>query len=942
MSWPPSASDTPPGSSQFFRLHQKVQRWIHRQGWPRLNDVQEQAIPLVLKGTEDVIVSAATASGKTEAAFLPICSALLDEVDDGGIRVLYVSPLKALINDQHRRLDELCEDLDLPVHRWHGDVPGSAKAKVLTKPDGILLITPESLEAMFILRGMEISRLLRALRWVVIDEMHSFAGTERGAQLQSLLHRVELATRRRVPRIGLSATLGSMESARDYLRPGNGQAVHLLTSSHQSGDTSVIIRGYVNEAPAIEDDETDGGTSVERIGEHVFTTLRGGNNLVFFDRRGDVEVYADRLRRRSEERAVPNEFFPHHGSLAKDVREHVEDLLKGNRPVTVLCTSTLEMGIDIGTLSSVAQIGAPPSVASLRQRIGRSGRRGEPAVLRMYVTAQEITADIAPQDELRAELFQAVAMMSLLIERWYEPADTSALHLSTLVQQIMSVIAQHQGAHPVELFQALCHSGPFAHIDQTTFASVLRDLGRTELVQQEPDGLLLLGRVGERIVNHYSFYAVFAEKQEYRLVHGSRTLGVLHVTTPTEVGSLVIFAGRRWKIVSVDDQAALIQVEPSHGGRAPRFAGGRAEIHDEVRRRMRAWYESDDIPGYLDATAQRLFDEGRAAYRRFDLAQKPALAKGKDTIVFPWRGDRILNTLTAWLTRAGASPVRDGIAFTVPECTPAQLRAVLQQLLLEDDTTAEDIAASLPDTAVEKHDVHLGKPLRTRGYAAGCLDMAGARSTLANLVDRLPEHDADLITGIPSVPPPLFAAPTAYAVVDVETTGFAAWRKDRIIEVAVIRIAPDGTVLGEWSSLVDPQRRLAASEVHGITQKELVGAPVFADVAPALAAQLNGAVVVAHNASFDLSFLNAEFARTSTPFSPSATLCTMKLDNHVHQAGRRKLHDCLTGIGTPAAHVTAHRALADAKAAADLLCHYLATAPHDVRNLIIGSELSIP
>ncbi|NUT94993.1 MAG: DEAD/DEAH box helicase [Saccharothrix sp.] len=940
MSWPPSASDGPQASSQFFRLHEKVQRWVHRQGWPTLNDVQEQAIPLVLKGTEDVIVSAATASGKTEAAFLPICSALLDEVDDGGIQVLYVSPLKALINDQYRRLDELCEGLELPVHRWHGDVPGSTKAKVLDKPQGVLLITPESLEAMFVLRGTEIGRLLRALRWVVIDEMHSFMGTERGAQLQSLLHRVELAVRRRVPRIGLSATLGDMGAARDYLRPGNGDGVHLLTSSHQGVEIRVQLRGHVDQALTADDEELDEGTSVEQISEHAFATLRGGNNLVFFDRRGDVELYADRLRRRSEERAVPNEFFPHHGSLAKDVREHVEGLLKSNRPVTVLCTSTLEMGIDIGTVTSVAQVGAPPSVASLRQRIGRSGRRGEPAVLRMYVTAREITADIAPQDELRAELFQAVAMMSLLADRWYEPPDTSPLHLSTLIQQVMSVIAQHQGAQPVELFRALCLSGSFAHVDKTTFATLLRDLGQAQLVQQEPDGLLLLGKVGERIVDHYSFYSVFAEKQEYRLIHGSRTLGVLHVTTPTEVGSLVIFAGRRWKIVSVDDRAALIHVEPSRGGRAPKFAGGRAEIHDEVRRRMRAWYESDVVPGYLDAAAQRLLDEGRAAYRRFDLSRNAALPRGNDTIVFPWRGDRILNTLTSWLTRVGVASARDGIALTVPQCTPAQLCAVLQQLLLEDDTTAEDIAAALPDTAVEKHDVHLGKSLRTRAYAAGYLDMAGARSALVDLVDRLPEHDVDVITGMPSVPAPL-VAPTTYAVVDVETTGFAARGQDRIVEVAVVRVASDGTVLGEWSSLVDPRRPLAASRIHGITQEDVAGAPAFIDIAPTLAAQLVEAVIVAHNASFDLGFLNAEFARADHPFTSNGTLCTMKLDNQVHRAGRRRLPDCLAAVGVPPTHGTAHRALADAKATADLLRHYLTRRPNDVRNLVAGSEHGI-
>ncbi|RKT54438.1 DEAD/DEAH box helicase [Saccharothrix australiensis] len=937
MSWPPSDSEGSQPSSQFFRLHEKVRRWVHRRGWQALNDVQERAIPLVLKGTEDVIVSAATASGKTEAAFLPICSALLDEVDDGGIRVLYVSPLKALINDQHRRLEELCADLGLPVHRWHGDVPRSAKVKVLDRPDGILLITPESLEAMFVLRGMEVGRLLRALRWIVIDEMHSFLGTERGAQLQSLLHRVELATRRRVPRVGLSATLGDMASARDYLRPGRRAEVHLLTSEHQGAGAKAIIRGYIGQATSTEDGDADERTSVEQISEHLFAKLRGGNNLVFFDRRGDVELYADRLRRRSEERAVPNEFFPHHGSLAKEVREHVEELLRSNRPVTVLCTSTLEMGIDIGTVTSVAQIGAPPSVAGLRQRLGRSGRRGQPAVLRLYVTAEEITADITPQDELRAELFQAVATMSLLADHWYEPPDTSSLHLSTLVQQVLSVIAQHQGARPVELFRSLCAGGPFARVDQATFVALLRDLGRAELVQQEPDGLLLLGRVGERIVNHHSFYSVFADKQEYRLVHGTRTLGALHLTTPTPIGALIIFAGRRWRILSLDERASLIEVEPSRGGRAPRFKGVAAEIHDGVRRRMREVYESDDVPGYLDATAQRLLDEGRATYRRLGLATTPALAAGDSTIVFPWRGDRILDTLVAWLTVAGVEAVRDGVALTVLKCTPAQLRAVCRQVLLEDRTTAEDVAAALPDTVVDKYDAHLGDDLRIRAYAAGHLDMAGARATLAELIERLPEADGDIITGAPPpIPRRIAAVPAEYAVVDVETTGFAARGRDRVIEVAVVRVAGDGTVLDEWSSLVDPRRRLRATSVHGITEADLTGAPTFADLAPVLAARLAGAVVVAHNAPFDMGFLDAEFSRTGHPPAAVATLCTMKLDNRVHRTGHRRLRDCLAAANLLDTHDTAHRALPDAKATANLLRHYLIHAPAEVRATITG------
>jgi ATP-dependent Lhr-like helicase len=940
MTSPPSASDTSyrASSSHFPLLHHKVQRWVYARRWERLNDVQEEAIPLVLGGRDDIVVSAATASGKTEAAFLPICSALLDGYHEAGVQVLYISPLKALINDQHRRLDELCEQLDIPVHRWHGDVSGSAKSKVVAKPDGVLLITPESLEALFVLRGPDVGRIFRALRWVVIDEMHSFMGTERGAQLQSLLHRIELATRRRVPRIGLSATLGNMTSAASFLRPGQGHDVHVLVSDHGGGEIRLQLRGYLNTLAEVESDEDDEpvveGSSVQQIADHLYGTLRGRNNLVFVNRRGQAELFADKLRSRSDEQLVPNEFFPHHGSLAKDVREYVEEQLKGGRPTTALCTSTLEMGIDIGTVASVAQIGAPPSVASLRQRVGRSGRRGEPAVLRMYVTAEEVTAETPPQDQLRAELFQAVAMIDLLGQRWYESTDSSSLQLSTLVQQVLSVIAQHQGAHPVELFRALCMSGPFVHVDQAMFVALLRDLGAGGLVQQESDGLLLLGKVGERIVNHFSFYAAFASSEEYRLVNGPRTLGALPVLFPTPIGSLLIFAGRRWRVVSVDDRAKVIEVDSARGGRVPNFAGGSAEIHDEVRRRMRVWYEADAIPAYLDSTAQRLLAEGRDAYRRLRLAHDPALAKGTETVVFPWLGDRVLNTLAVWLTRAGFETARDGIAFTASNCTPAQLRHVFQEMLTADGTSAEDLAASVPNTAVEKYDEYLGDDLRIRAYASGHLNMAGARAALADMLERMPEYDPDPTAGTSrphQAGVDLTSAP--YVVVDLETTGFAARGKDRILEVALVRLAPDGSFLGEWSSLVDPCRPIGAGGVHGISAVDVAGAPKFADLAPTIARHLEGAIVVAHNAQFDLGFLDAEFARAGVPLPGIAVVCTMKLDQRIHHAGKRSLHKCCAAAGIE--NVTngyrAHRALPDAKAAAELFRHHLHTSRMQVR-----------
>src|SRR5436853_2120515 len=219
-----ASSEMNEASSAFHRLHPKIQRWLWRQGWGALRDIQEAAIGPILAGDRDVVIAASTASGKTEAAFLPILTALAED-SGGSVRVLYISPLKALINDQFDRLELLCEDLEVPVARWHGDVAASQKKKLLARPGGVLIITPESLEALFVLQGPKVRSLFERLAYVVVDELHAFIGGERGQQLQSLLHRVELAIRRRVPRVALSATLGDLAIACEFLRPREGEAV---------------------------------------------------------------------------------------------------------------------------------------------------------------------------------------------------------------------------------------------------------------------------------------------------------------------------------------------------------------------------------------------------------------------------------------------------------------------------------------------------------------------------------------------------------------------------------------------------------------------------------------------------------------------------------------------------------------------------------------------
>jgi len=656
--------------------------------------------------------------------------------------------LKALINDQYDRIVELCETVDLPVYRWHGDAPASGKAQVLRAPAGLLLITPESLEALFIRHSERTRQIFGGLRYVVIDELHSFIGTERGAQLQSLLHRVELSAGRRVPRIALSATLGDLTTAAGYLRPGEAADAAVVASAEPGGEIRLQVRGYLEPPPASRTNATaahadspttgpDGDEPADRaaIANHLFRVLRDTDNLVFANSRAAVEVYADMLSQRAARVGVRTQFLAHHGSLSKETREHVEERLKDPAtPVTAICTSTLELGIDIGSVDSVAQIGAPPTVAGLRQRLGRSGRRaGRPAILRIYVAEPELAPGISPTDTLRAELFQCVAMVHLLTTGWYEPPDTAGLHLSTLIQQILAVTAQSGGATAGELYPMLCGHGPFRRIDQSTFARLLRDLGRHDLIRQHDRGLLLPGGEGDRLINHYSFYVSFRTSQDYRLIADGYTLGTLPVDRPILPGASLIFSGARWRVVSVDTGSRIIELTAADAGRPPVFPGTGGEIADEVRRTMRRVYRSTTVPAYLDATARTLIAQGRAAFHAAGHATQRIFARGPETLLFPWRGDRIMNTLTVVLAGRGLQTGQDGLAISVANRSPADVHDLIRELAADTLPDPIALARTVPAKAHDKYDRYLSDELLDAAYAARALDVPGTWATLAEL-----------------------------------------------------------------------------------------------------------------------------------------------------------------------------------------------------------------
>ena len=649
-------------TEEYQHLDKRVQKWLFNQGWPDLREIQKRAIAPILAGDRDVLISASTAAGKTEAFFLPACSAIAEE--ENGFGILYISPLKALINDQHRRLESLSEMLDMQVTPWHGDSLQSQKKKARNNPSGILLITPESLESLLVRDSGWVKRSFSSLKYIVIDEFHAFIGTERGQQLLSLLARLEHVTGRitnPIPRVALSATLGDLEKVPLSLRPNKSLPCETITSSRNQSTIKVQVKGYLDPVEIIANNIRP--SAEQQICQEIFQLCRGDSHLVFANSRSRTESIAAELSDLCEQQVVPNEFFPHHGSLAKELRKDLETRLqKEILPTTAICTVTLELGIDIGKVSSVIQVTAPHSVSSLRQRLGRSGRRKAPSILRILIAENELSDKSNIVDVLRLELVQALAMIRLLIaDNWFEPADTEQMHLSTFLHQILAVIAQWGSVRADQLFSLLCEQGPFKEISIQHFKQLLSHMGKVLLIQQLNSGELVLGAEGERLTNSYTFYAVFKTPEEFRVVAGSRTLGTLPVDSLILKNQHIIFGGRRWKVTDIDDEKKVIYVISTKGGKPPKFNGSSMTIHDRVRQEMFRIYRASDYRievgsqkvDFVDSLGSKLFQEGVYFFKEACLENKPIYQSGKNSYIFSWMGDKVVNTLTALLIKCG-------------------------------------------------------------------------------------------------------------------------------------------------------------------------------------------------------------------------------------------------------------------------------------------------
>jgi ATP-dependent Lhr-like helicase len=761
----------------FSLLHAGVQEAIWKMGWKEFKPIQVQSIHAICETEQHLVVCAQTAGGKTEAAFLPIISRLAAQPQPS-VQALYIGPLKALINDQFRRLEELCAKLDIPVHRWHGDVPANQKKALRDKPGGILLITPESLESNFINFGAQVPRVYRHLSFVVIDELHSFLSNVRGVHLQSLMGRLSVAAGCSPRLVGLSATLADPLAARAFLAPDAVESVQVIEDTSAKREIKFGIKSFLKkpqekkqparrltpeQALALADGlssasaaneegvkdllekrvtpaDSSAGTpeedELDEIADDIIKNFSLSTNLIFGNSKQSIEVLADRLHERVRREKWPADpFVVHHGSLSKDLREDAEATLKSGVPTTALCSSTLEMGIDIGHVRAVGQLDTPWSVASMVQRLGRSGRRAsEAAIMRMYVREESPHAGSTLTNLLYPDLLRAIAMTRLMLTKWLEPFDQNRMHLSTLSHQVLSCLKQTGGMRAADLYRTFCFRGPFRSVTQAQFAGLLRGLAEHDLVEQVPTGELILALVGERITASFDFYAAFQSTEEFTIRCGAEEIGKLPADIVPPVGEHLILAGKRWRVEEILPNQKLALVVLSPGGKAPPFQGGGGEIHTRVVREMKAVLLGEDEPAYLDQNSKLLLRAARRTARAVGLAEKDIIAGRQGLQWFPWVGTRALLTLSLFAKSAKIIHEADRLSISYQLPTADGLRDHLRQIAAS-RPSADELASLIPVKAVEKFDDFAPEALLNAANACNRLAIEEAVEACQSILD---------------------------------------------------------------------------------------------------------------------------------------------------------------------------------------------------------------
>ncbi|MBQ9780649.1 MAG: DEAD/DEAH box helicase [Clostridia bacterium] len=768
----------------FSRFPEFIREYIFTHRWESLRAVQVAAARTLFLTDHHLLLTSSTASGKTEAAFFPILSELYQSPPES-VGALYIAPLKSLINDQFGRMEELLDLTGIPVTRWHGDVAQSHKKKLLTTPRGILQITPESLEAMLINRSNDMLRLFGDLRYIVIDEIHTLTGTDRGNQIICQLARLGHLIGRTPRRVGLSATIGDPTSAAEWLAGGTDIPVDVPTFDEgkirwrlglehfyiQNTKTDQASHPHDLETQVGEDDTEDltpeelaardaalrdvaqamadgalpqvQSTTLDAGYEYMYDCVKAKKSLVFANSREDTEYLCATLRQIAKNRGEPDVFLIHHGNLSASLREEAEAKMKDEEMFAVTCaTVTMELGIDIGRLERVLQSQAPNAVTSFLQRLGRSGRRGEPPEMMMVFREEDPLPNTPLPQLIPWELLRGIAIIQLYIEeRFIEPPQRRKMPMSLLFHQTLSVLAASGELTPKRLADRVLSLPPFAQITKEDYRTLMVSMLEHDFLEMTEEKGLIVGMAGERLLKSFKFYAVFKDTEDFTVRAGSDEIGT--ITTPPPVGDRFALAGRVWEVEELDIQRKLIYVKQVDGKMEVSWPGDFGEIHTKILQRMRQVLSEDTVYPYLKPNAQKRLEVARHVARNTGMLTHSLVSLGGYSwCLFPWLGTRSFRTLRKFLARnAGMFKIShiefEGcyyMTFRMERGNDYDLISHLSGLASTDGIDCQALVESGELPLFEKYDEHIPGDLLRAAYAADRLRADEAEARLAEIL----------------------------------------------------------------------------------------------------------------------------------------------------------------------------------------------------------------
>ena len=736
--------------SIFDRYAPFVQDYIYRNRWENLRAIQVAAAEAIFRTADNLLLTASTASGKTEAAFFPIIP-LFSEDPPSSVGCIYIGPLKALINDQFSRLNDLCAEADIPVWHWHGDVAQSHKERLMKRPSGILQITPESLEAMLLHKHAAIPGLFGDLRFVVIDEVHSLLRGDRGGQTLCLIERLSRLAGVNPRRIGLSATIGDPERTGEFLSLGTGRRTvipkidakgskwrlsmeHFYVKNVQAGED----RTDIDALPVLEEKTDEAPDNADPGLGYIFEHTRGKKCLVFVNSREECETVTTTLRQYCERRHEPDRFLIHHGNLSASYRETAEGVMKDeSQTMTTVTTATLELGIDIGRLERAFQIDAPWTVSSFLQRMGRTGRREAPPEMWFVMREDEPEARAMLPATIPWKLIQGISLVQLYLEeRWVEPPRLDRLPFSLLYHQTMSTLASCGELSPRALADRVLRLHYFHRISQEDYKVLLRHLVETDHLQRTEQGGLIVGLAGERVVNSYRFYGVFQENEEYTVRSESQELGT--IVMPPPVGEKLAIAGHVWEVLDVDRKRHLVYCEQVKGNIPAYFGLCPGDLHTKILQRMRKVLREERSYPYLMKNAVARLEQARFTASRSGTTEKPLINLGGNMwCLLPWVGTYSFLALERFLKikcgeRLGLRNLDSArpyyMQFTMKADEETFFRVVSEEIQHPIDPLDLVYPKELP--LFDKYDEYLPEELIRKGFALGVLDLDGLRETV--------------------------------------------------------------------------------------------------------------------------------------------------------------------------------------------------------------------